>query len=242
MANNSTIQSLVRGMRILELLSENGKMTATDIAGEIGIHQSSASRLLNSLVKSGMVFKPKFKSFALDYGVLLFAGKTLHHFPLVSKATVVCDKIVSSHPGYSATVGTLFRNRLIYLTTVKNISSLVLIDNSDFPVHISSIGRMLAYRQGRSKALEIFDQSLARYSTSQSAELIYDKAEASIRKYGFLYMENENRNKFNTAVSFTFREREACLAIYSETVPAKAETLRPILDDAIEEIKRDEKA
>jgi DNA-binding IclR family transcriptional regulator len=240
MADNSTIQSLVRGMRILELLSENGKMTATDIAEEIGIHQSSASRLLNSLVKAGMVHKPKFKSFALDYGVLLFAGKTLNHFPLVSKATVVCDKIVAAHPGYSATVGTLFRNRMIYLTTVKNISSLVLVDNSDFPVHMSSIGRMLAYRQGRRKAMEIFKQSLARCPTKEPAELIYDKVEASIRKFGFLYTENENRNKFNTAVSFTFQEREACLAIYSETVSATVETLRPILDDAIEEIKRDE--
>lgn len=238
MGDNSTIQSLVRGMKILELLSENGRMTATDIAKELGIHQSSASRLLNSLADAGMVHKPKFKSFSLDYGVLLFAGKTLHHFPLVSKATVVCDKIVATHPGYSATVGTLFRNRLIYLTTVKNISSLLLIDNSDFPVHMSSIGRMLAYRQGRGKAMEIFNQSIERYPTKEPAELIYNKVAASIRKYGFLYTENENRNKFNTAVSFTFQEREACLAIYSETVNAKPDELRPLLDSAIAEMTK----
>jgi DNA-binding IclR family transcriptional regulator len=240
MGDNSTIQSLVRGMRILELLSENGRMTATDIAKEIGIHQSSASRLLNSLAEAGMVHKPKFKSFSLDYGVLLFAGKTLHHFPLVSKATLVCDRLVAAHPGYSATVGTLFRNRLIYLTTVKNVSSLMLIDNPDFPIHMSSLGRTLAYRQGRKKALEIFEQSLGRCPTNESARSIYDKIDASIRKHGFMYMENEYHNKFNAACCFTFQDKEACLAVYSETVHAKPENLHPILDSGIADIKKDE--
>lgn len=238
MGDNSTIQSLVRGMKILELLSEKGSMTATDISKEIGIHQSSASRLLNSLADAGMVYKPKFKSFALDYGVLLFAGKTLHHFPLVSRATVVCDKIVAANPGYRATVGTLFRNRLIYLTTVKDISSLLLIDNSSFPVHISSIGRMLAYRQGRKQAIEIFRESLQRYPTPTSAKLVYDKAGDIIRKYGFMYVKDETRNKFNAAMPFIFQEREACLAVYSETENAKPEEIRPILEAAIAEMTK----
>lgn len=237
MGDNSTIQSLVRGMKILELLAENGRMTATDIAAKLGIHQSSASRLLNSLVEAGMVHKPKFKSFEVDYGILLFAGKTIHHFPLITRATIVCDKIVSMHPGYNATVGIIFRDRVVYLTTLTNTSSLVLIDNQTYPIYKSSLGRLLAYRQGREKAIEILTQSVQRANVSESAEAMYEKVDASVKKYGFLFMENEYHNKSNAALDFKFQDTEACLAVYSKTEMGRPEELHLILDSAIAEIK-----
>ena len=87
MKNNSSVQSLDRGLKVLELLAENDKMTASAIAEKLGLHQSSASRLLNSLVTAGLVCKPSFHSFSLDYGVLLFAGKCSRDSPWLRRPT-----------------------------------------------------------------------------------------------------------------------------------------------------------
>lgn len=242
MSSNSTIQSLNRGLAILELLGKNKRMTASAVGKELGIHQSSASRLLNSLVKSGFVYKPEFQSFALDYGVLLFAGKTLTCFPLVEKATKVCNRIVRQY-GYDANVGVLFRERLVYLTTCTNDSSLTLIDNDSFPIFMSSVGRILAYRAGKNQAIKIINNSLKRLpNRPEKAEEIYKEVDSSIKKHGFLYMKNKYYNKFNGAQYFEFEKKGACLAVYSKMSDGPSpEELLSILNDAIKEIQTEGK-
>lgn len=220
-----SIQSLDRGLAILELLSHNGGMTASAIGRELGLHQSSASRLLGSLMKAGFVYKPAFHLFALDYGVLLFAGKTLNKFPLVKKATAACNRILLEH-GYSATTAVLHDAHLIYLATCargKNSgNSLRLISDSSFPLHLSSLGRVLACEAGREAALEVLHRSIAATGGSESAAELYDDTMASLRQHGFLFKQNMGHNRFNAARTFLFQGRRAALAVYSETEDADA--------------------
>lgn len=237
MKNNSSVQSLDRGMKVLELLAENDTMTASAIAEKLGLHQSSASRLLNSLANAGLVRKPTFHSFSLDYGVLLFAGKMLRKFPLVTAANIVCDKIMHNH-GYLSMVGVLFRDHQVYLTRHVQNSSIILLENDDFPLHMSSIGRLLAYRQGHDRAIELLSKSISARGGSESAEKIYGQIDRSIRKYGFLLMENEGANIFNASQCFDSGNREMCLAIYSETKNVRPDDIKIILNNSIEEIKR----
>ena len=96
---------------------------------------------------------------------------------------------------------------------------------------------MLGYMEGRKNAIEIFNRSIERTHAPESGEMFYGKVEASIRKHGFLYMKNEYHNKFNAALNFTFQDKVACLAVYSKTVHAEPETLRPILHASIAEIQ-----
>jgi DNA-binding IclR family transcriptional regulator len=46
------VQTFDRGLEILRLLAVNKRMTASKLAQEIGIHQTSASRMLQSLQKA----------------------------------------------------------------------------------------------------------------------------------------------------------------------------------------------
>lgn len=236
MKNNSSVQSLDRGMKVLELLAENDTMTASAIAEKLGLHQSSASRLLNSLANAGLVHKPTFHSFSLDYGVLLFAGKMLRKFPLVTAASSVCNKIMREH-GYLSAVGVLFRDHQVYLARYDKNSSIRLIDSDDFPLHMSSIGRLLAYRLGHDKAISLFDKSIKACDTGDKAVDIYRQIETSIRKYGFLFMESGRSNIFNSAQFFNGGGREVCLAIYSEDKHARPKDMNILLNDSIREIK-----
>lgn len=239
MSDNSTIQSLDRGMQILELLSEHGRMTASAVGKELGIHQSSASRLLNSLVKAGLVYKPEFHCFALDFGVLLFAGKTMQGIPLVAHSTAVCIKIHKNY-GLSAAVGTLFRDRVVYLARIADAAPFDLVETKAFPTYMSSIGRMLSYEQGKKKAIEIFQENINRLKEDESAEKIYDIIDQSVKKHGFLYMKDQYFNKVNASRCFSFQDKEACLAVYSETDYESPEKINIILNEAIGEIKNEE--
>lgn len=235
MKTPASIQSLDRGLKILELLSENGGMTASAIARELGIHQSSASRLLNSLVKAGFCHKPEYHLFALDFGVLLFAGKTLLGFPLVEKAAVACNRVLLEH-GYSANVAVLYKEHLVYLADCKNGGSMRLINDDAFPVHQSSIGRLLAWELGEERMIEIMNASMAQKGVVVSAESIHAEVTESVDKLGFLFMRGEFHNRFNAAQSFEFQGRRAALAVYSETEDAEPEDVRPILERAINQI------
>lgn len=235
MNGKSSIQSLDRGLQILELLAKSGGMTASAIGRELGIHQSSASRLLNSLMRAGLVHKPEFHQFALDYGVLLFAGKTLESFPIVSRATAACNRILLEN-GYSSTTAVLYRNRVIYLALCASGSSMRLISNNNFPLHQSSPGRLLAWECGREAAIDIFNDSIAHYGGGASAEAIYDEVGASVAAHGFLFMRHAYYNHFNAAKTFDFQGRRTALAVYSETREAEPADIGPILDKAIARI------
>jgi DNA-binding IclR family transcriptional regulator len=225
-------------MVILQLLAENGNMTASAIAEAIGIHQSSASRLLKSLMDSGFVYKPDFHSFALDYGVILFAGQTLQSFPIVQRSAVVCNKLSKKY-GFSSTVAVLFQDRVVYLNRCTK-DSFTLIDDKSFPLYRSSVGRLLAYQQGKERMVEILNKSIQKNNAEESAKEIYKEVDESVKKYGFLYMPNKYLNKLNCAMCFKFNNKDACLAIFSEVKEATVEEISPILTEAVESIKRSE--
>lgn len=234
MTDGQSVQSVHRGMRILELLAERGSMTASMIASELEIHQSSASRLLKSMMDYGFIYKPSFHSFALDYGVVLFAGKALESFSLIQQSPLISIDLYK-RCGYSSALGVLFRQRLVYLDRCAK-GKFVLVDNSSFPLHMSSIGRLLAFRCGRPEALQIYNDSIRQSKSAERAEDIYDEISASLSEYGFLYMREKYHNRFNAAWDFVFQSRRVALAIFSEEQLVSAETIYPVIRDAVHSI------
>lgn len=217
------VQSLERGLRILELLARRGTMTAAALAAELGVHPSSASRLLASLHKAGFVRKPDFRAFAPDYGVLLFAGRSLAAFPLVRAATDECNRLQREEPGYSATVAVLWGGRLIYLTRVNADASHHLIDDAAFPLHRSSVGLALVAALDAAEAVPLLSASLRRAAGERAlpaaraearARRLYDKTRESIDRRGYFFADDLPPNRVNAALRFVASGRPAALAVF----------------------------
>lgn len=247
MKKEQTIQSLDRGLAVLQLLAEQKKMTATAIAGELGIHQSSASRLLASLEKSGFVCKPDFHSFSLDYGTLIFAGKALHCFPAIEGCAEICNRI-SKENNLNASVAILRDENLLYLTRVNSDSSLILIDNSDFPIHQSSLGMAIISEFPEKDALTILNNSLdqrRKMSNSETkAERVNEAAvllkmiQTNINQNGFLFLTDKKPNLFNAAMTFTLGSEKASLAVFSESKRIGISSAEIILRQGIKAINQ----
>lgn len=141
---------LTVGLDILRILAEaEGPLTATAIAGRVGLHVSNVSRTLRVLAEHGYVRKPTYHSFAVDIGVLALAGSaasrlptlTLTREPLAAAATAA---------GMHAALATLHRDQVLYLHRAAPGSEVVSAVAGGWPLHLSVVGlRLLLDRPAR---------------------------------------------------------------------------------------------
>ena len=237
--NNNSVQSLTRGVDILRLLAQKNNLTASDIAIHLGIHQSSASRQLRSLVDAGLVYKPDYHSFALDYGILLFAGIAIEGFKEIETSAKICTEI-HHETGYGVAAAVLRDGRLIYLARISPYpdASLVLVNDPGFPVHRSSLGLYLSYAQGPDKMRKIIETSMGETKDSTELDTLLQMVNNSISRNGFLYLQDFGLNRFNAATVFTTPRGCASLAIYSDSHDATEKDCASILRKGVTRIEQ----
>jgi len=202
------IQSLERGLQVLRLLAARGALTSSAIAEELGIHQSSASRLLKSLRLAGLVRKPSFRSFSVGYGVLHLAGIAMESFPIIPASVKVCVGL-RAKTGCGAAAGTLWEDRIVYFARVvfDPNAAPVLVERSDFPIKKSALGLLLLHRRCREK----------RGDEGALSKQLFDTITKSLKEHGILYVENIHTNRFAAAVEFQCDDLPSALVIHSET-------------------------
>lgn len=155
-------QSLARSLQILaELAASAEPISATALAEKVGLHQSSVSRILSTLQAAGFVRKPDYHHFCADYGLLSFAAKAIHQFPLIQHTLPVLRRLAPACAPMLLTVATLWRNEVLYLVRVHAGSEPTIMPLMRFPLHLSSPGlRMLLDRPG-DEALTALEHSAA---------------------------------------------------------------------------------
>ncbi len=235
------IQSLDRGLEILRLLAEEGRITASSAAESLGIHQSSASRLLMSLQKAGLVRKPDFHSFAPDFGLLAFGGMAMGSFPETAASVEACDRL-ARESGHCAAAATLFQGRLIYLARVSPppASSLTLVDDSRFPVYRSSLGLLLAFRLGRQAMTELLSGKMLADGVPQADEeaaKLYAAVRKSVEDKGLLDLKGLGGNVFNYALDFETPSGRFALALFSGSGELPLSKAKALLAQGVASVK-----
>jgi DNA-binding IclR family transcriptional regulator len=90
------VQSVDRAITILELLSRRGAVGVSEVAIEIGVHKSTASRLLGALVERDLVEQVGDRGkYQLGFGILRLAGAIPNRLDLVRQARPVLDELVT---------------------------------------------------------------------------------------------------------------------------------------------------
>lgn len=151
-------QALARGLTVLRaLVDEGAPVTSTEIARRIGLHQSSASRILATLTDAGFVRKTG-GGFAPDYGVLSLASAA-SQFPLIQRPREAMEQLAARCAPLTVTLGMLWRRRMIYFLRTTKGAETIDFWWSDFPIHISAPGLRLLVDRPREQALEILRDS-----------------------------------------------------------------------------------
>lgn len=189
------VQALSRGLKILEILSENGMMTVSEMAEILQVDKSTVSRLVETLRYHDMVqLNRTTKKYQLGLRILNLGASLESNLDVIQIARPII-RDVSQELNQSVHLAA-FNNTMAYVIdqSVRNSSySLAASVGMIEPIHASSVGKcILAYRR-EEKILEMLEQ----YEFVKHTEkTIVDKEAllqelAKIRKQGYAVDDEE---------------------------------------------------
>ena len=142
----ATVQSVDRALTILELLARDGEAGVTEIAADLGVHKSTAFRLLATLEVHRLVEQDGERGrYRLGVGNLRLAGATTARLDLVTEARPVCRQLAAD-TGETVNIAVRSETSALYLDQVVAGSSAVQSHNwvgQHIPLHATSNGKVL---------------------------------------------------------------------------------------------------
>src|SRR5271157_3880093 len=116
-----TVQSVDRAVAILEILARDGEAGVTEVARELEVHKSTASRLLAALDRRELVARDAARGkFRLGVGIVRLAGAVSQKLDVVQESRPVCRALAQevarpstwpSCPGTTRSTWTRWRAR-----------------------------------------------------------------------------------------------------------------------------------
>jgi len=142
----SAVQSVDRALAILEILARSGENGVTEIAAELGVHKSTAFRLVSALETRGMVEQVAERGkYRLGYGVLRLAGVASARLDVIRLSRPFAEHLASDL-GETINLTVLWRREALYVDQVTSTNSALQMHNwvgRHIPVHCTSNGKAL---------------------------------------------------------------------------------------------------
>jgi DNA-binding IclR family transcriptional regulator len=139
------VQSVDRALTILGILARLGEAGVTEIAAELGVHKSTAFRLVATLESHDMVEQNEDRGkYGLGVGVLRLAGATTARLDVVQEARPICRKLAADS-GETVNIAVLSDRSALYLDQVAGQSALQSHNwvGQHIPLHATSNGKVL---------------------------------------------------------------------------------------------------
>ncbi|CAH0205038.1 Transcriptional regulator KdgR [Arthrobacter sp. Bi83] len=139
------VQSVDRALVVLEILAREGHAGVSEIAEEMGIHKSTASRLLGSLVGREMVHQNSERGkYQLGFGILRLASSIPGRLSLVREARPVLESLAEEFKE-TVNLAVLRSNYAVNVDQAMGPSTLATYDwvGSLTPLHATSSGKVL---------------------------------------------------------------------------------------------------
>lgn len=150
-------QAVHRALRALEIVAASDTpLAGAEIGRRLGIHQTSASRLMRSLVRDGYVqevrggFIPGLSAF----GLAVAAGE---NYPVVTRYREAITEISSRWPRFDVTLVTMYRGRQLYFLRT-SAGHPIPLSGRRFPLHLSAAGLRLLLDRPVAEALEVLER------------------------------------------------------------------------------------
>ena len=144
-AEGATVQSVDRALTILEALARAGEAGVTELAADLGVHKSTAFRLVATLEAHGLVEQTEDRGkYRLGVGLLRLAGATTSRLDVVQEARPLCRKLASD-TGETVNIAVLADRSALYLDQASGSSALQTHNwvGQHIPLHATSNGKVL---------------------------------------------------------------------------------------------------
>lgn len=159
------VQSVDRALTILEMLARVGEAGVTEIATQLGVHKSTAFRLVSTLESHRLVEQTADRGrYRLGVGILRLAGATTARLDLVQQARPVCIQLAAD-TGETVNIAVLSERSALYLDQIAGSSALQPHNwvGQHIPLHATSNGKVLLSGLGEPQLKDVLG-TLARFT------------------------------------------------------------------------------
>ena len=139
------MQSVDRAVAILEILARDGEAGVTEVAHELGVHKSTASRLLAALDRRELVSQDTARGrFRLGVGLVRLAGAAARRLDVVQESRPVCQAL-ARQVGETVNLAIISGRDALYLDQVAGPAALSPHNwaGQRIPLHATSDGKVL---------------------------------------------------------------------------------------------------
>src|SRR5262245_8551149 len=141
----SSVQSVDRAVAILEILARDGEAGVTEVARELDVHKSTASRLLAALDRRELVTQDMARGrFRLGVGIVRLAGAASARLDVVQESRPVC-RALAQQLGETVNLAILSGRDALYLDQAVGPAALSPHNwaGRRIPLHATSDGKVL---------------------------------------------------------------------------------------------------
>src|SRR5271165_696813 len=233
------VQSVDRAVAILEILARDGEAGVTEVARELAVHKSTASRLLAALDRRELVTQDTARGkFRLGVGIVRLAGAASQKLDVVQESRPVC-RALAQQVGEAVNLAILSGRDALYLDQVAGPAALSPHNwaGQRIPLHATSDGKVLLAYLSEAELADCLAPPLARF-TDRTITAVAEFSEllAEVRRRGFATAVEELEAGL-TAIAAPVRNAEGTVIasisasgtsfrIPAERIPALASAVR----------------
>ncbi|MEU5901046.1 MULTISPECIES: IclR family transcriptional regulator [Streptomyces] len=140
-----SVQSVDRAVSVLEILARHGEAGVTEIADELGVHKSTAFRLLGVLENRGLVGQAKDRGkYFLGAGILRLAGAAAVRMDISQEGGPVCREL-ADELGETVNIAVLDDDAAVNIMQARGPASVTAQNwlGRRTPLHATSSGKVL---------------------------------------------------------------------------------------------------
>ena len=164
----SAVQSVDRAVTALEFLARHGEAGVSAVAAAIGVHKSTASRLLGALQARGLVEVAGDRGrYRLGYGILRLAGAMGGRLDVTTQGREICDELADSS-GETVNLAVLQGDAVVNVHQAHG-GGAISVNNwvgRPTPAHATSSGKVLLAHLGRAAQDRITEAGLPRFTAA----------------------------------------------------------------------------
>ncbi len=139
------VQSVDRALTILAVLARLGQAGVSEIAAELGVHKSTAFRLVSTLESHDIVEQTEARGkYRLGMGLVRLAGASSARLDLVQQARPICRRL-ATESGETVNLAVLSEGSALYVDQVSGGTGLPSHNwvGQHIPLHATSNGKVL---------------------------------------------------------------------------------------------------
>ena len=166
------VQSVDRALSVLELLGARGEAGVTEIAAELGVHKSTAFRLVAALERRDFVEQLTDRGkYRLGFGIVRLAGATTARLDMTQEGRRTCQELAAAL-GETVNLAILDGERAVNVCQVRGAAS---ISTSNWvgrgtPLHATSRGKVLLAHAPEAVRKSVLAGDLERYTAATLTE------------------------------------------------------------------------